>query len=68
MVTGIPRGHLPEEKHIAMEMNPQATKAQKMDAMFSQVSSNGYEAVIVTAERIDKICPMMTPARIFLTM
>jgi len=46
-----------------MEMIPRTTRAQKMDALSSQASLSGYAAVIVAADHIQKIFPMMmTPA------
>jgi NAD(P) transhydrogenase subunit alpha len=57
---------------ISMEMIPRITRAQKMDVLSSQASLAGYAAVIIAAERIDKIFPMMmtpagtiSPARVF---
>jgi NAD(P) transhydrogenase subunit alpha len=48
---------------ISMEMIPRTTLAQKMDALSSQANLAGYEAVIVAAERLRKVLPMMmTPA------
>jgi len=48
---------------ISMEMIPRTTLAQKMDALSSQANLAGYVAVIVAAERSNKILPMMmTPA------
>jgi NAD(P) transhydrogenase subunit alpha len=48
---------------ICMELIPRTTLAQKMDALSSQASLAGYVAVIVAAERIHKVFPMMmTPA------
>jgi NAD(P) transhydrogenase subunit alpha len=48
---------------ISMEMIPRSTRAQKMDALSSQASLAGYAAVIVAANNIQKIFPMMmTPA------
>ncbi|MCX7985205.1 MAG: Re/Si-specific NAD(P)(+) transhydrogenase subunit alpha [Bacteroidetes bacterium] len=48
---------------IAMEMIPRTTRAQKMDVLSSQASLAGYAAVIVAADSIQKIFPMMmTPA------
>ena len=48
---------------ISMEMIPRITRAQKMDVLSSQANLAGYAAVIIAAERIDKIFPMMmTPA------
>ncbi len=57
---------------ISMEMIPRTTRAQKMDALSSQASLAGYAMVILAAERLDKILPMMmtpagtiSPARVF---
>lgn len=48
---------------ISIEMIPRSTRAQKMDALSSQASLAGYAAVIVAADHIQKIFPMMmTPA------
>lgn len=58
---------------ISMEMIPRSTIAQKMDALSSQANLAGYAAVILAAERSNKIFPMMmtpagtiTPARVFI--
>jgi NAD(P) transhydrogenase subunit alpha len=58
---------------ISMEMIPRITRAQKMDVLSSQANLAGYAAVIVAAERLDKILPMMmtpagtiAPARVFI--
>lgn len=48
---------------VSMEMIPRTTLAQKMDALSSQANLAGYVAVILAAERLDKVFPMMmTPA------
>jgi NAD(P) transhydrogenase subunit alpha len=48
---------------ICMEMIPRSTVAQKMDALSSQASLAGYVAVLLGANRLDRIFPMMmTPA------
>jgi len=48
---------------ISMEMIPRTTKAQKMDALSSQANLAGYVTVVLAAERLDRIFPMlMTPA------
>ncbi len=48
---------------VSMEMMPRTTVAQKMDALSSQANLAGYVAVLLAAERSDKIFPMMsTPA------
>lgn len=58
---------------ISMEMIPRTTLAQKMDALSSQASLAGYVAVILGAEKLDRIFPMMmtpagtiSPARVFI--
>ena len=58
---------------IAMEMIPRSTRAQKMDALSSQASLAGYAAVVLAADNIQKIFPMMMtpagtiqPARVFI--
>jgi NAD(P) transhydrogenase subunit alpha len=57
---------------ISMEMVPRITRAQKMDVLSSQANLAGYVSVILAAERMDKILPMMmtpagtiSPARVF---
>ncbi len=48
---------------ISMEMIPRTTLAQKMDALSSQASLAGYVSVILAAERLNRVLPMMmTPA------
>jgi NAD(P) transhydrogenase subunit alpha len=48
---------------FSMEMVPRTTRAQKMDALSSQANLAGYVAVVLAAERLPKIFPMlMTPA------
>lgn len=58
---------------ISLEMIPRTTLAQKMDVLSSQANLAGYAAVIVAAERMRKILPMMmtpsgtiSPARFFI--
>ncbi len=58
---------------ISMEMIPRTTRAQKMDALSSQASLAGYVAVVLAAERLDSVFPMMmtpagtlAPARVFI--
>lgn len=58
---------------VSMEMIPRTTLAQKMDALSSQANLAGYIAVIIAAERLPKILPMMmtpagtiSPARVFI--
>lgn len=57
---------------ISMEMIPRTTLAQKMDALSSQANLAGYASVIIAADRMRKILPMMmtpsgtiSPARVF---
>ncbi len=57
---------------ISMEMIPRSTIAQKMDALSSQANLAGYAAVILAADRLGRIFPMMMtpagtirPARVF---
>jgi len=57
---------------VSMEMIPRTTRAQNMDVLSSQASLAGYVAVILAAERLQKILPMMmtpsgtiAPARVF---
>lgn len=57
---------------IAMEMIPRTTLAQKMDALSSQANLAGYVAVLVAANRLNQVLPMMMtpagtlkPARVF---
>jgi H+-translocating NAD(P) transhydrogenase subunit alpha len=45
---------------LAMEMIPRSTIAQRMDALSSQASLAGYAAVILGAQRLNRVLPMMT--------
>ena len=48
---------------VSLEMIPRTTLAQKMDAISSQANLAGYVAVILAANRMNTILPMMmTPA------
>ncbi len=48
---------------ISMEMIPRTTRAQKMDALSSQANLAGYVMVMLAAQKLDRILPMMmTPA------
>ena len=58
---------------VSMELMPRSTLAQKMDVLSSQANLAGYVAVILAAERLDRILPMMStpagtikPARVFI--
>jgi NAD(P) transhydrogenase subunit alpha len=57
---------------ISLDMIPRTTIAQKMDVLSSQDNLAGYVAVLIAAERMQKIFPMMmtpagtiSPARVF---
>jgi len=48
---------------ISLEMIPRTTRAQKMDALSSQANLAGYVMVLLAANELDRILPMMmTPA------
>ncbi|MDH3328759.1 MAG: Re/Si-specific NAD(P)(+) transhydrogenase subunit alpha [Desulfobulbaceae bacterium] len=58
---------------VSLEMLPRTTLAQKMDVLSSQANLGGYVSVILGAEQLDKVFPMMTtpagtikPARVFI--
>ncbi len=57
---------------LALELLPRISRAQSMDALSSQASLSGYKAMIMAADRLDKIIPMqmtaagtLAPARVF---
>jgi NAD(P) transhydrogenase subunit alpha len=47
---------------LAMELIPRITRAQAMDALSSQASLAGYRAVLLAAQGLGKVLPMMTTA------
>jgi NAD(P) transhydrogenase subunit alpha len=58
---------------FAMELMPRITRAQNMDALSSMATVAGYKAVLLAAERLPKMFPMLTtaagtiaPARVFI--
>ena len=58
---------------ISLEMIPRTTVAQKMDVLSSQANLGGYASVIIGADQLDKVLPMMTtpagtikPSRVFI--
>jgi NAD(P) transhydrogenase subunit alpha len=58
---------------VSLEMIPRSTLAQKMDVLSSQANIAGYATVLLAAEHLDKIFPMMTtpagtikPSRVFI--
>lgn len=57
---------------FALEMIPRISRAQGMDALSSMATIAGYKAVILAAERLSRMFPMLmtaagtlTPARVF---
>jgi NAD(P) transhydrogenase subunit alpha len=57
---------------LAMEMLPRITRAQSMDALSSMATIAGYKAVLLAAESLPRIFPMLmtaagtiAPARVF---
>jgi NAD(P) transhydrogenase subunit alpha len=58
---------------VSLEMLPRTTLAQKMDVLSSQANLGGYVSVMLGAEQLDKVLPMMTtpagtikPSRVFI--
>ena len=47
---------------LAMELLPRISRAQNMDAMSSMASLAGYKAVLLAANHLAKVCPMMVTA------
>ncbi len=47
---------------FAMDMVPRISRAQKMDALSSQSNIAGYKAVIMAADRLGKIYPLLMTA------
>jgi NAD(P) transhydrogenase subunit alpha len=47
---------------FAMDFMPRITRAQGMDVLSSQATVTGYKAVIMAADRLSKMFPMMTTA------
>jgi NAD(P) transhydrogenase subunit alpha len=47
---------------FSMDAIPRISRAQKMDALSSQANLGGYKAVLLAADTIGKILPMMTTA------
>ncbi|MGI8618439.1 MAG: Re/Si-specific NAD(P)(+) transhydrogenase subunit alpha [Gemmatimonadaceae bacterium] len=57
---------------FAIELMPRITRAQSMDALSSQATVAGYKAVLVAADKLPRMFPMLmtaagtiTPARVF---
>jgi NAD(P) transhydrogenase subunit alpha len=58
---------------FALEMIPRITRAQSMDVLSSQATVAGYQAVLMAAESVPKMFPMLvtaagtiSPARVFI--
>jgi NAD(P) transhydrogenase subunit alpha len=47
---------------FAMESIPRVTRAQSMDALSSQATVGGYKAVLLAADRVPKLFPMLMTA------
>jgi NAD(P) transhydrogenase subunit alpha len=57
---------------FSFEMMPRITRAQNMDALSSMATVSGYKAVLIAADRLPRMFPMLTtaagtitPARVF---
>jgi H+-translocating NAD(P) transhydrogenase subunit alpha len=61
-----PEGIARLKKHgvvaFAMESIPRITRAQSMDALSSQATVGGYKAVVLAADRVPKLFPMLMTA------
>ena len=47
---------------FALDLMPRITRAQAMDALSSQATVTGYRAVLLAADRLPKMFPMLTTA------
>ena len=47
---------------FALELLPRITRAQAMDVLSSQATAAGYKAVLIAAERLPKMFPLLTTA------
>jgi NAD(P) transhydrogenase subunit alpha len=47
---------------FSVELMPRTTRAQSMDALSSMATMSGYKAVLIAADTLPKIFPMMTTA------
>ena len=47
---------------FSLELVPRISRAQSMDALSSQASASGYKSVLMAAERLGKVFPMMMTA------
>ena len=62
-----------EVNAFAMDLMPRISRAQSMDALSSQATVSGYKAVILAAESLPKLFPMLmtaagtiSPAKVFI--
>ncbi|MBZ5577122.1 MAG: Re/Si-specific NAD(P)(+) transhydrogenase subunit alpha [Acidobacteriia bacterium] len=60
-----------EVSYLAMELMPRITRAQSMDALSSMATIAGYKAVLIAADNLNRMFPMLmtaagtlTPARV----
>lgn len=61
--TGVQRLAKAKITSFALELAPRTTRAQSMDVLSSQANIAGYKAVMLAAERYQRLFPMlMTPA------
>ncbi|HYL62216.1 MAG TPA: Re/Si-specific NAD(P)(+) transhydrogenase subunit alpha [Candidatus Methylomirabilis sp.] len=58
---------------FSIELMPRTTRAQSMDALSSMATMSGYKAVVMAADKLPRIFPMLTtaagtitPARVFI--
>ena len=47
---------------FSMELMPRITRAQSMDALSAMATISGYKAVLLAADTLPKLCPMLTTA------
>ena len=59
---GIARLREREVVGFAMESIPRITRAQSMDALSSQATVSGYKAVLLAADRVPRLFPMLMTA------
>jgi NAD(P) transhydrogenase subunit alpha len=59
---GIERLRTQDVVAFAMESIPRITRAQSMDALSSQATVAGYKAVLLAADRVPKLFPMLMTA------
>jgi H+-translocating NAD(P) transhydrogenase subunit alpha len=47
---------------FSVELTPRTTRAQSMDSLSSMANISGYKSVLIAADRLPKVFPMMTTA------